>query len=384
MKLAVAKEIVPGERRVALVPESVKKLADAGFSVAVQKGAGEAAFFSDADYERTGAQIVDDKRALWGEADIVLKVQRPIFDQELGVHELELPKEGGVLMGLLNTLHEPEIARRLAERNVTGIGLEAIPRIARAQSMDVLSSMASIAGYRAAIIAAHSLSKYMPLLITAAGTVPPAKGLILGAGVAGLQAIATARRLGAVMEAFDVRPAVKEEVESLGAKFIEVDYGVDTEAEGGYAKELPPDTQERQRRAIHEHIKGADFVISTAAIPGKRAPLLITKEMVADMKPGSVIIDISAETGGNCELTKPGETVVVNGVTIIGPVNLASDMATVASQFFSRNVANLIMHMQQDGRLQFDFDDQITAGVCITHAGEVRHGPTKALLSEKE
>src|SRR5690606_26246759 len=205
MKLAVAKEIVPGERRVALVPESVKKLADAGFSVAVQKGAGEAAFFSDADYERAGAQIVDDKRALWGEADIVLKVQRPTFDQELGVHELELPKEGGVLVGLLSTLHGPELARRLAGRNGAGMGLEPIPRIARAQSMDVLSSMASIAGYRAAIIAAHSLSKYMPLLITAAGTVPPAKGLILGAGVAGLQAIATAPRPGAVWVARDER-----------------------------------------------------------------------------------------------------------------------------------------------------------------------------------
>lgn len=384
MKIAVAKEIVPGERRVALVPESVSKLTAAGFSVAVQQGAGQAAFFSDAEYRQAGAAVVADKRALWGEADIVLKVQRPVHDDELGVHELELPREGAVLVGVLNTLFEPWIAQRLAERNVTGIGLEAIPRIARAQSMDVLSSMASIAGYRAAILAAHRLSKYMPLLITAAGTAPPAQGLILGAGVAGLQAIATARRLGAVMEAFDVRPAVKEEVESLGARFIEVDYGVDTETEGGYAKELPPDAQDRQREAIHQHIRGADFVISTAAIPGKRAPLLVTKEMVADMKPGSVIIDIAAETGGNCELTKPGETVVADGVTIVGPVNLPSDMATVASQFFSRNVTNLIMHMQREGRLQLDFDDQITAGVCITHAGQVRHEPTKALLSEKE
>lgn len=384
MKIAVAKEIVAGERRVALVPESVAKLTAAGYSVAVQKGAGIAAHFADADYEKAGAELVSDKRALWSEADIVLKVQRPVHDDELGVHELELPKEGGVLVGMLNTLFEPEIAKRLAERNVTGIGLEAIPRIARAQSMDVLSSMASIGGYRAAIIAAHQLSKYMPLLITAAGTVPPAKGLILGAGVAGLQAIATARRLGAVLEAFDVRPAVKEQVESLGASFVEVDYGVDTETEGGYAKELPPDAQDRQRAAIHERIREVDFVISTAAIPGKRAPVLITKEMVADMKPGSVIVDMAAETGGNCELTKAGEIVDVNGVKIVGPVNLPSDMATVSSQFFSRNVTNLLLYMTKDGRLELDFDDQITAGVCITHAGEVRHEPTKALLSEKE
>lgn len=384
MKIAVAKEIVPGERRVALVPESVSKLTTAGFSVAVQQGAGAAAHFRDADYEKVGAEIVADKRTLWGDADIILKVQRPVQDDTLDAHELDLPKEGAVLVGMLNTLIEPHIAQRLAERNVTGIGLEAIPRIARAQSMDVLSSMASIVGYRAAIIAAHRLSKYMPLLITAAGTVPPAKGLVLGAGVAGLQAIATARRLGAVLEAFDVRPAVKEQVESLGASFVEVDYGVDTETEGGYAKELPPDAQERQRAAIHERIKGVDFVITTASIPGRRAPLLVTKEMVEDMKPGSVIVDTAAETGGNCELTKPGETVVIDGVTIVGPVNMPSDMATVASQFFSRNVTNLLMHMQQDGRLQWNFDDEITAGVTITHAGEVRHEPTKALLSEKE
>jgi len=384
MRIAVAKEIVKGERRVALVPDGVAKLKAAGFTVAVQKGAGEAAFFSDADYEKAGAELVEDKRKLWGEADIVLKVQRPVMDEELGVHEVELPKEGGVLVGMLNTLYEPQIAKRLAERNVTGIGLEAIPRIARAQSMDVLSSMASIAGYRATIIAAYHLPRYMPLLITAAGTVAPARGLILGAGVAGLQAIATARRLGAVLEAFDVRPQVKEEVQSLGATFVEVDYGVDTVAEGGYAKELPPDALERQRAAIHERIRGVDFVISTAAVPGKRAPLLITKEMVRDMKPGSVIVDIAAETGGNCELTKPGETVVVNGVTIIGAVNLPSDMATVASQFFSRNVTNLLLHMTKDGRLTFDFNDTITAGVVITHAGEVRHEPTKALLSKKE
>lgn len=380
MNIAVAKEITPGERRVALVPGGVSRLTEAGFSVSVEQGAGEAAHFDDASYVEAGATVVGDRRTLWGEADIVLKVQRPGHDEALGVDEIDLLKEGSVLIGFLNTLQDAEGARRLAERGVTALGVEAIPRIARAQSMDALSSMASIAGYRAVLLAAERLAKYMPLLITAAGTVPPAEGLILGAGVAGLQAIATARRLGAVLDAFDVRPAVKEQVESLGASFIEVDYGMSMEDEGGYAKELPPDAQERQLAAIHEAIKGVDFVITTAAIPGRPAPRLITKEMVADMRPGSVIIDIAAETGGNCELTVAGEDVVVDGVTIVGPVNMSSDMATVASQFYSRNLSNLLMHLQEDGRLEFDFEDEITGGVVITYEGEVRHGPTRALL----
>lgn len=380
MNIAVAKEIAPGERRVALVPDGVSRLTGAGFSVSVEQGAGEAAHFGDYLYVEAGATVVGDRRTLWQEADIVLKVQRPRHDETLDVHEIDLLQQGAVLISLLNTLQEPEGARRLAERNVTALGMDAIPRIARAQSMDALSSMGSIAGYRSAIIAADTLSKYMPLLITAAGTVPPAKGLILGAGVAGLQAIATARRLGAVLEVFDVRPAVKEQVESLGATFIEVDYGTGMEDEGGYAKELPPDAQQRQQAAIHEAIKGVDFVITTALIPGRPAPRLITKQMVADMRPGSVIVDIAAEAGGNCELTVPGEDVVVDGVTICGPINMASAMATVASQFYSRNILNLLLHLQTDGKLHFDFEDQITDGVVITHEGEVRHGPTKALL----
>lgn len=380
MNISVAKEIAPGERRVALVPDGVGRLIELGFSVSVEAGAGTAAHFGDELYEQAGATVVADRRTLWGEADIVLKVQRPHHDETLDVDEIDLLKQGAALIGLLNTLQEPEGARRLAERNVTALGMDAIPRIARAQSMDALSSMGSIAGYRSAIIAADTLSKYMPLLITAAGTAPPAKGLILGAGVAGLQAIATARRLGAVLEVFDVRPAVKEQVESLGATFIEVDYGTGMEDEGGYAKELPPDAQQRQQAAIHEAIKGVDFVITTALIPGRPAPRLITKQMVADMRPGSVIVDIAAEAGGNCELTSPGEDVVVDGVTICGPINMASAMATVASQFYSRNIVNLILHLQDDGKLQFDFEDQITDGVVITHEGEVRHGPTKALL----
>lgn len=381
MNISVAKEIAQGERRVALVPESVRRLIEAGFSVRVEAGAGQGAHFDDKSYEQAGATIVDDRRALWGEADILLKVQRPLHDASLDVDEVELLKEGAILISFLHSLQNPDLALRLAERNVTALGVDAIPRIARAQSMDALSSMSSIAGYRAAVLAAEKLSKYMPLLITAAGTVPPAKGLVLGAGVAGLQAIATARRLGAVIEAFDVRPAVKEQVESLGATFVEVDYGESMEDEGGYAKQLPPDAQQRQQDAIHEVIKDVDFVITTALIPGRPAPRLITKEMVHDMRSGSVIIDIAAESGGNCELTVPGEDVVVEGVTISGPVNLPSDMATVASQFYSRNMLNLLMHLQQDGEIRFDFDDQITDGVVITYKGEVRHGPTKALLS---
>lgn len=429
MKIAVPREIAAGERRVALVPDGVSRLIAAGFSVQVEKGAGEAANFSDQSYADAGAAVVEDRRALWQEADVVLKVQRPTgaeggaspgggagvgggagaddpsdFDEVSGSggdsnpddasgsggdsgsgsgrdsDELSLLREGAVLISFLNTLQNPHVAARLAERRVTALGMDAIPRIARAQSMDALSSMASIAGYRAVLLAAERLPKYMPLLITAAGTVPPAKGLILGAGVAGLQAIATARRLGAVLSAFDVRPAVKEQVESLGASFVEVDYGLDAEDAGGYARELPPDAQERQLAAIHEVIKDMDFVITTAAIPGRPAPKLITKEMVADMRSGAVIVDIAAETGGNCELTVAGEDVVVDGVTILGPVNMASAMATVASQFYSRNMLNLIMHLQEDGRLRFDFEDQITDGVVITYDGEVRHGPTRALL----
>lgn len=432
MKIGVVKEIVPGERRVALVPDGVSRLVGAGFEVVVETGAGEAAHFGDQLYVEAGATVVGDRRALWQQSDIILKVQRPTIGDEAGVGtgegsgsagvgasegsgsggaggagsgsdngsggagsgsdngsgagspdvgaEIDLLREGSVLISFLNTLQNPEVARNLAERGVTALGVEAIPRIARAQSMDALSSMASIAGYRAVLIAADRLSKYMPLLITAAGTVPPAQGLILGAGVAGLQAIGTARRLGAVVSAFDVRPAVKEQVESLGASFIEVDYGQDMEDAGGYAKELPPDAQERQLAAIHEAIKSVDFVITTAQIPGRPAPRLITKEMVADMRPGAVIVDIAAEAGGNCELTVAGEDVVVDGVTVCGPLNMASSMATVASQFYSRNMLNLLMHLQQDGRLEFDFEDQITDGVVITHEGEVRHGPTRALL----
>lgn len=384
MKIAVVKEIVAGERRVAIVPDGVTRLTEAGFAVFVEAGAGEGAHFGDEAYEKAGATIVADAKQLWSEADVVLKVQRPVENETLGGHEIDALKEGAVIVGLLNTLFEPEIAQRLAERNITGLSMDAIPRIARAQSMDALSSMASIAGYRAVLLAAEMLSKYMPLLITAAGTVPPARGLILGAGVAGLQAIATARRLGAVVEAFDVRPVVKEQVESLGATFVEVDYGQDTEDEGGYATELPEDAQQRQREAIHDRLREADFVITTAAIPGRAAPTLITEEMVNDMASGSVIIDIAAETGGNCVLTKPGEIVERGGVRIYGPVNMASAMATVASQFYSRNMTNLISHLQKDGRLEFDFEDEITDGVCITHEGEVRHAPTKALLEKAD
>lgn len=380
MKIGVPKEIVLGERRVGLVPESVGRLIKAGFAVAVEAGAGAAAFYGDATYKEAGAEIVADPREAYA-ADIVVKVQRPVHRDDLEADEADLLREGGALVATLFALSHPELVQRLATRRITTFSMDLIPRIARAQSMDVLSSMSSIAGYKAVLIAADSLGRYLPMLITAAGTVPPAQGLILGAGVAGLQAIATAKRLGARVEAFDVRPAVKEQVESLGASFVEVDYGQPTEDEGGYARELTEDAQRRQREKIHERVGLADFVITTALVPGRRAPILITKEMVADMKPGSVIVDLAADNGGNCELTEPGRAVVANRVTIHGPLNLPSEMPVHASQLYSRNITNLLNHLARGGELQLDFEDAITDGCCITHEGEIRHERIRSLLA---
>ena len=376
MKIAVLKETLPGEKRVALVPESVSKLVKAGHVVIIEQSAGALAYFADHLYEAAGANIATDRVAMCAAADLVVKVR--LAPQESA--EIALLKEGCAFIALLQTLYNPQIAQTLANRHITSFSMDAIPRIARAQNMDVLSSMSSLNGYKAVLIAANSLGKYLPLLMTAAGTVPPSRGLILGAGVAGLQAIATARRLGAVVEVFDVRPAVKEQVESLGATFIEVDYGQPTEDKGGYAKALGADAQERQQAKIHERLRVADFVITTALVPGRKAPILITKEMVADMRPGSVIVDLAAETGGNCELTEPGATVVKHEITIHGPENLPSEMPTQASLLFSRNMANLLMLLLQDGQIKLNFEDAIISECCITHAGEIRHERTKALL----
>ena len=383
MKVGVPKEVRPNERRVALVPESVNKLTTAGIDVLVQAGAGESAHFLDEAYKTAGATIVPDAQTVFESADVVVKVQRPASNEGLAKPEVEMMRSGAVLIAFLQPLYYPELAKELAERGITSFSMDAIPRIARAQSMDALSSMSSIAGYKAAIIAAESLGIYLPMMVTAAGTTPPAKGLVLGAGVAGLQAIATARRLGAVMQAFDVRPAVKEQVESLGATFIEEAIHADeTEDAGGYAKQLNQEAQQLERDLIHRHAKEADFVITTALIPGKEAPVLITKEMVQDMHPGAVIVDMAAEAGGNCELTKPGETIVEHGVTIHGPLDLPSSVPVHSSQMYSRNMLTLLQHLIADGEMHFDWEDAITKDCCITYDGQVVHEPTLALLTQ--
>ena len=380
MKAGVPKEILANERRVALVPEGVRKLVDAGLEVLVESGAGDAAFLPDSMYRQNGATIVTDAATLFRESNIILKVQRPVFNEAMARDELDMMSEGSVLIALLQPLVNHELVRNLAQRRITSLSMDAIPRIARAQSMDALTSMSSIAGYKAVLIGANTLGKYMPMMMTAAATIPPSRVLVLGAGVAGLQAIATARRLGAVVEAYDVRPAVKEQVQSLGASFVELEELPEaTEDKSGYARELTEDTQRRGRELIQKHLQGADIAITTALIPGRPAPILITAEMVKSMKPGSVIVDIAADMGGNCELCEPGHDVLRHGVTISGPLNLASSMPMQASQLYSRNISNLLLHVFKEGQLKLDFEDAITNGCCITHQGEVR-GDYKALV----
>ncbi|HEY9625036.1 MAG TPA: Re/Si-specific NAD(P)(+) transhydrogenase subunit alpha [Crinalium sp.] len=373
MKVAVAKEIEVGERRVALIPDTVSRLVKQGLEVWVESGAGDRAYFSDAAYEAAGATIVADTAHLWGSADVVLKINPP-QEREDGQMELNLLREGSILISFLNPLGDPALIQRLAERKITALSMELIPRTSRAQSMDALSSQAGIAGYQATLIAAAALPKFFPMLTTAAGTIPPAKVFVMGAGVAGLQAIATARRLGAVVEAFDIRPAVKEEVQSLGAKFVEVKLEEDTVAEGGYAKEISEAAKERSRQLVTEHIKQSDVVITTAQVPGKKAPTLVTEDMVAQMKPGSVIVDLAADQGGNCACTEPGKDVTRNGVTIIGPINLPSSMPVHASQMYSKNISTLLQLLTtKEQTIHLNFEDDIIHSACVTHDGEIRN-----------
>ena len=356
MKVGVPKETAPGERRVAIVPETVAKLSGQGFEILVESGAGGAASLQDGAYAEAGAQVVP---SVWGEAEAVAKVQRP--DES----EAARLRDGDVLIGFLQPLTDTEGIGRLSSRGVVAFAMESIPRITRAQSMDALSSQATVSGYKAVLLAADRLPKFFPMLMTAAGTVPPAKTLVLGAGVAGLQAIATARRLGAVVSAFDVRPVVKEQVESLGATFL--DLGVrGEETEGGYATELTPEEQQQQQEALAARIPDFDVVITTALIPGRPAPKLIPAAAARAMRPGSVIVDLAAEAGGNCELTSPGEEVADGGVSIVGLTNLPSTMPQHASQLYSRNVSALLQHLAPNGELNLDFDDEITAGACVT------------------
>jgi NAD(P) transhydrogenase subunit alpha len=363
MNVSVPKETASGERRVALVPEVVQRLGQSGVEVTIEAGAGAQAHYPDADYESAGAKLGD---GLSGQ--VVAKVAPPSAE-EIG----RLPR-GAVLIGFLAPLTAADTVRALADAGVTSFAMEAIPRISRAQSMDALSSQATVGGYRAAQIAAQELPRFFPMLTTAAGTVRPAKVLVLGAGVAGLQAIATARRLGAIVQAFDVRSAVKEQIESLGARFLELDMGLeDAEAAGGYARQLTEEEQQKQRDLLAVEIGKMDAVISTAAVPGRRAPLLVTEQAVKNMVPGSVIVDLAAETGGNCELTEPGQTVVKEDVTIVGPLNLASTMPDHASSLYARNVQSLLELMVDEGELKLDFEDEIIKGACITRDGEIVH-----------
>jgi NAD(P) transhydrogenase subunit alpha len=361
MRVGVPKERAAGERRVALVPELVSRLVADGFEILVEQGAGDAASFPDAAYEEAGARVVAD---VYGDADAVAKVQKPSED------EAERLRDGQVLIGFLQPLTDPEGIARLAGRGVTGFAMEAIPRTTRAQSMDALSSQATVSGYKAALIAAERLPKFFPMLMTAAGTVAPAKVLVLGAGVAGLQAVATARRLGAVVTGFDVRPVVREQIESLGANWLDLGI-VGEETEGGYAQELSKEQQQRQQEELEARLPEFDVVITTALIPGRPAPRLIPASAVAAMRPGSVIVDLAAEAGGNCELTVPGEEVVREHVTIVGPTNLPSSMPFHASQLYARNVAALLQHLAPEGELALDFEDEITAGACVTRKEEV-------------
>jgi H+-translocating NAD(P) transhydrogenase subunit alpha len=362
VKVAVPKETAPGERRVALVPEIVKKLADAGFEIAVEAGAGAEASFSDQDFEQAGAMIAPSPEELLRGAEGVLKVQKP------SAEEIELLPEGSILIAFLQPLTDSEGIERLARRGVVGFALESVPRITRAQPMDALSSQATVSGYKAALLAAERLPRFFPMLMTAAGTVPPAKVLVLGAGVAGLQAIATARRLGAVVAGFDVRPVVREQVESLGATFLDLGI-VGEETAGGYARELTEEDQRRQQEELERRIPEFDVVITTALIPGRPAPKLIPDSAVAAMRDGSVIVDLAAEAGGNAQLTVPGEEVVREGVTIVGLTNLPSSVPVHASQLYARNVQALLLHLAPGGELALDWDDEITSGTCVTSEG---------------
>jgi len=363
MRIGVPKEIAPTERRVALTPDAAGRLTKGGFEVLIERGAGVAAFFPDDAYGAAGAQV-SDRSSVFSQADIVVQVQSPQA-AELGNY-----REGSALVAFFQPA--PEYVRQLAQRKLTAFSLVLLPRITRAQPMDVLSSQATVAGYKAVLLAASTAPRLFPMLVTAAGTLPAARVLVLGAGVAGLQAIATARRLGAIVSAFDVRPAVKEQVQSLGAVFLEMAIEEHAETAGGYAKELSEETHRKELAFLAGAAKDADIVISTAAIPGKKAPILITAAAVHGMKPGSVIVDLAAETGGNCELTQPGSEIVRSGVSILGPLNLAGTVPLHASQMYAKNVTAFLGHIVQDGKLRLDFEDQIIRDTCVTHAGEVR------------
>jgi NAD(P) transhydrogenase subunit alpha len=382
MIVGVPRETFPGERRVALVPPVVPALTGAALEVLVETGAGAGAGFPDAAYTAKGARIAASHEELFAQAEVVLQVRSPGAAGEAGQADTAALRDGQTLIGFSEPLGEPAVAQAVAERGATALSMELIPRITRAQSMDALSSMATIAGYKAVLLAADALPRMFPMMMTAAGTITPARVFVVGAGVAGLQAIASARRLGARVEAYDVRPAVKEQVESLGANFVELPLETsESEDAGGYAKAQDESFYRRQRETMTRVVANSDVVITTALVPGRTAPILVTAEMVAGMAPGSVVVDLAAERGGNCELTKGDEVVVApNGVTVLGPTNLTATVPYHASQMYAKNISTLLLHLTKDGALALDLDDEITAGTLVSHEGQVVHPRVQELL----
>ncbi len=362
MRIGVPKE-GGGERRVALIPSSIPKLTKAGFEVLVENGAGKESFFPNSEYEKNGAKIAT-RDEVW-HADIILKVGLPTES------EIASMKDGAHIIGLLNPFQNIPLMEKFASRNITSFAMELVPRTSRAQSMDALSSQASIGGYKAILLAANKLGQFFPMLTTAAGTITPARVLVIGVGVAGLQAIATARRLGAVVEAFDIRPQTKQEVESLGAKFIEINLEEKTEAGGGYAKEVSEEAKRKEREILAQHVRSSDVVITAAQVQGRKAPVLLTEEMIRGMKEGSVIVDMAAEQGGNCALTQPGKDIVHEGVTIMGPLNIPSMMPVNASQMYARNISTFLLNMTKEGKLVVDVTDDIVKGSLVTKDGKI-------------
>jgi NAD(P) transhydrogenase subunit alpha len=381
MIIGVLRESYPEERRVALIPASLAPLIKDELQVWIESGAGVSAGFPDSEYEGAGARIVTERAELLSKADVLLQVRSLGSNTEHGRADLEHHREGQVVIGFHDPLSEPKAVEDLAVRKVVGLSMELMPRISRAQSMDALSAMATIAGYKAVLMAANSLPRMFPMLMTAAGTVKPARVLIVGVGVAGLQAIASARRLGAVVSAYDIRPAAKEQVESLGAKFVELPMETGaTEDSGGYAKAMDDAFYKRQRELMAEAVAHSNVVITTAAVPGKRAPVLVTEDMVRGMSPGSVLLDLAAERGGNCEITEPGKTVERHGVQIIGPLNVPSDVPYHASQMYAKNIVTFLRHLTKDAELKLDTDDEITRETLLTRDGEVVHERVREIL----
>jgi H+-translocating NAD(P) transhydrogenase subunit alpha len=378
MKIAVVKEASQEERRVSLIPDTVARMVKQQLNITVAAGAGERAYFSDEAYRSAGAEVIADSDRLWQEAEVILKVG------VIQPQEIDRMHSGQILISFLNPLNNPELIQKLADQGVTALAMELVPRTTRAQVMDALSSQASISGYKAVLMGAAALPKYLPMLTTAAGTIPPAKVFVIGAGVAGLQAIATARRLGATIEAFDIRPQVKEEIQSLGAKFVEVPIAENTVGDNGYAKEISQQAKDLTRETIAQHVYAADLVITTAQIPGRPAPLMIDAEMVSRMKPGSVIVDLAAESGGNCAYTEAGRTVVHHDVTVIGAVNLPSTAPTHASQLYAKNVSALLLHHLKEGAIHLDFADDITNSTCVTHGGQIRNDRVLEALKNRQ